>query len=527
MPLSDAEEAQIKEILKPAVQEYIEALADFQSDIKYPPTIEIHHSAFDGSSVSRELVSHPSRLIHHFQAKNENDPFQAPIESLLDKDLDPPAVSPVELLEPVDNDVIEELNSDNTTRTRECRRLVRTLIRNTLDYAGEYEFHQEAFDAVFEDHIRPLWDYENTIDVIIPISGLSNSFSPIELPPFQIEHKEESSSIARLCKLEIGPFTKSEMSGLRTVDSEFDGLQRNGFSGMPANRTVLSRVRGTVFVKDHSETATRSAGGGSHWESLARELVRLEAKRILKMLRLYGPNRKQIKLAHVFTVKPHWITHREGVEYLTANTFVSDPWVSGIHSGTYEFDDADAQEFAEQWSEYGEYLSEDTFSQPLRRFNQAFGRNTSEDRLIDCFLGFESSVLKGVGSPAFRLPARSTLLLSGEISESEEVFEFFKIIRKCRNEIVHHDTRIQDINIDDENSLDISKLDSELVEEENLNASEFEKRGRVYLAMILKKYMELKTAFPDQGSIQEINNNIVEPRIIRSISESGPIITSD
>lgn len=515
MPLSDEEESELRDVLKPIVEEYIAQLSSMQSFKNDSPTVTLWRYDSANASHVQDKVLQPSKLMKPYERFSEYhteklaDILDENVAELLERGYDFSIAHP------------SEYSTDPPSQTNiaagRVRYLLSKLIADTLDYAGKFEFDEDAFDAVFEDTIPPLYNHFKDFEYVIPISGLAKSFSAVKLSPHESEFEDGSSSIAEFVSdLELGPLTESEMSGIWTVDA---GLNAQSFTSRvhdsPSELGVRARIRGTVRVKDRSKTKTPSIPSNAQWEQMGVDLMQTEAERALKLLRLYGPERDQVKLGHIFVTRPHWITYREGIEHLSVRKSVPDPWVRSYWS--YEFDDDDATTFREYWEEYGELLSEESVSQPLRRFNQSFDKNSLEDRLIDCFLGFESSLMKGPGhSYAFRLPGRATLLLADQVDEPRFVYEFFSALRECRNTILHSNVQLDEITLNN-----IHNLSENLRDEGDILPRKFVVQAQVFLSKILLKYMDLM--IEEDASIHDINTELLEPTMKDLIANPNKI----
>lgn len=78
----------------------------------------------------------------------------------------------------------------------------------------------------------------------------------------------------------------------------------------------------------------------------------------------------------------------------------------------------------------------------IERFNQALGRATLEDQLIDLTIALESTLLRGPaeGTIAFRFALYGTAIISGE--HPEQVFKTFTAIYHARSKVVHAGVRL-------------------------------------------------------------------------------------
>lgn len=87
---------------------------------------------------------------------------------------------------------------------------------------------------------------------------------------------------------------------------------------------------------------------------------------------------------------------------------------------------------------YGLRKNESALRIPLRRFNQCYGRESGEDRIIDCVIALESCLLRGAGGAqlSYRFSLRGAALLANTAAP-RVTRDLLDAIYLARNEIVH------------------------------------------------------------------------------------------
>jgi predicted nucleic acid-binding protein len=132
---------------------------------------------------------------------------------------------------------------------------------------------------------------------------------------------------------------------------------------------------------------------------------------------------------------------------------------------------------------------------------------------VDYFIGFESSLLKDTdASYRFRLPGRALILLENKsFYDSTLIYEFFNVIRKVRNRVIHSDAKVRELL---ERLSDNGKLE-ELSLSEQLSSREFNSRARYFLSLVILCYLDLhqKTG----ANMTQLNTQVLEPVMVDTL----------
>ena len=106
----------------------------------------------------------------------------------------------------------------------------------------------------------------------------------------------------------------------------------------------------------------------------------------------------------------------------------------------YELRAADWDAFTKVYDALG--TIDDKMSIPLRRFNQAYSRQSGEDTIIDLMIALESCLLPAKNTELqYRLSMRGAALLAG-VRHPLETQGLLKTIYGIRSEIVHNGRRL-------------------------------------------------------------------------------------
>jgi hypothetical protein len=132
-----------------------------------------------------------------------------------------------------------------------------------------------------------------------------------------------------------------------------------------------------------------------------------------------------------------------------------------------------------------------------------YERSTSEDQIVDAFLGFETTLIRG--DPGSTLPNRAVALLRDKDDcDLEEVRTFLEGVQHIRNRIVHNDTSLS------------KELSGDYPGPDETRA--YLKEVRWYLAQVVIAYSVLLDTPSD--SIQAVNQTTVDSRIDEMVEDN-------
>ena len=172
------------------------------------------------------------------------------------------------------------------------------------------------------------------------------------------------------------------------------------------------------------------------------------AKQLVTALRLLEPE-EYAGLGPGYLLRDSWKTYR-GISADVERVLQPEFGQRGrtFHRSLTALEEADEDALCDHWTAVGPYChqdwqSETTLKQCLSRFNRMYERSAREDRLLDAYLGFETTLLRGdLGSV---LSKRAAILLTdaGDV-DAMETQEFFDGVRQVRNQVVHNDVTLSE-----------------------------------------------------------------------------------
>jgi hypothetical protein len=382
-----------------------------------------------------------------------------------------------------------------------------------LNYAGEFQFDEDAFAAAFEEQFEPRFtdrefsrfllvlkntsiESDITIDLETEIQG-----SPDYLGPYGVD------------TLRIRPLDRLEEAGIATHETPGTSVLEpvetlDAGSPNAAVEIVLHRRRPYREIAQEIDDTEITPWERPDfdvtpvdvypWQQLT-EVIEYLATSIRRCLRLLCPL-GTVGFEKGYHVVPGWETYR-GIS--TPVTFELEFECPSSTTGTH-IDEDRALEIPRLWRAHRCRIApgHDKFQNPLARFERMFSRESLEDQLVDCVVGCETTVLKG-GSPGgnkYRLGVRTAVLLGERNARnwsSERIGEFFRTQYEYRNEVVHEDTTLPD---------EPSGDDWITVEDEKFLASTFLIRARELYADLILEYLDLVTS--QDVSIQDVNERI-------------------
>ncbi|WP_241175480.1 hypothetical protein [Natronolimnobius sp. AArcel1] len=382
-----------------------------------------------------------------------------------------------------------------------------------LNYAGTTGFDEAAFDAAFTEQFEPrvtdreyaryLLCLKNTtiepdvkVDLNTAIQG-----EPDYLGPYGVD------------SLRIRSLDELEESGIATYESPntdvFEPIESLDTSRPNAAVEIVLRRRRPYaeitreFDNNHVTPWDNLEFNASpidvrSWQQLL-AVVRYIATGVRRCLRLLYPE-GTVGFETGYHVVPGWETYRG---FSTPVTFSIDFDCPRSTVGTHLTADRGAA-IAQFWQKYKDQLTpqDDKFQNPLTRFERMFSRDTLEDQVVDCAVGYETTLLKG-GSPGgnkYRLGVRAAVLLGEQNSQGwtpDRIGQFFRTVYEYRNVVVHEDKPLPD---------EPSEGERITVGDDELLASTFLVYARELYADVIRTYLEIVATHDE--SIDGVNKRI-------------------
>ncbi|QIB79087.1 hypothetical protein G3A49_13480 [Haloferax volcanii] len=488
----------IRPLIKEGAQAVIERHPDVDVD---PPTRTFYQLSTGGFMQNTEEITVPTPgdlfddrdLFDNIYASE----FAEPAQRIYDQLPDPP-----------DDDAYSDAN-----RIESIERGLFEFVGVVLNYAGEFQFDEDAFTAAFEEQFEPRFtdrEYSRfllvlkntsiepdiTIDLETEIQGSPDYLGPYCVDTFRIR------SLDRLEEAGIATHEAPGTSVLEPVET-LDAGRPNA-----ALEIVLRRLRPyREIAREIDDTEINPWRNPDFdvipadvypWQQLTVVIEYLAAS-VRRCLRLLCPQ-GTVGYEKGYNVVPSWEAYR-GIA--TPVTFEFEFECPSSTTGTHITEDR-ALEIPRLWRDHRRRIApgHDKFQNPLARFERMFSRESLEDQIVDCVVGCETTVLKG-GSPGgnkYRLGVRTAVLLGEQNTRnwsSEWIGEFFRTLYEYRNGVVHEDTVLPDKPSGD---------DSITVEDEEFLASTFLIHARELYADLILEYLDLVRS--QDVSIQDVNEQI-------------------
>ncbi len=502
--------------LRPLIKEGVKSVIDRHSDADVdPPTRTFHKLSSDGFMQNTEELSAavPGSFFEDTDVFDNlyTGEFAEPAQRIYDHLPDPP-----------DGD-----NHSEAYRVETIERALFEFVGVVLNYGGELQFDDAAFDAAFEEQFEPRFtdreytrfllclknttiESDVTIDLETDIQG-----PPDYLGPYEVE------------TLRIRPLDSLEEAGIATHEAPGTSVLEpveTIDAGRPnaALEIVLHRRRPYRDIARELDDAKITPWARPDfdvtpvdvypWQQLTK-VVRYLARSVRRCIRLLCPL-GTVGFEKGYSVVPGWESYR-GIA--TPTTFELEFECPSSTTGTHIAEDR-ALEIPRLWEQHRSRISpgHEKFQNPLARFERMFSRETLEDQLVDCVVGCETTILKGGsrGGNSYRLGIRTAVLLGHYNSqgwEATEVSKFFKSLYKYRNRVVHDDKSLPKDPSDDDR---ITVGDSEFL------ASEFLMRARELYSDVIREYLDLVVT-------EEVPIHAINKRIDAAALEQGTKIRED
>jgi len=356
-------------------------------------------------------------------------------------------------------------------------RETRRFIESYVDYKGGFEFDEDVFDVVYEEKFKPNYETTHSFNLVVPVHNLEIEDEKIILEEGRYLDAAGKQNIKKILlkQISICKWRDEEQTGIFTRDS---------------GSFIIGDVKLNAEIEVEVEVPNRLTGIGFEMD--------VPITSVLDALRLLKPN-AEIEQGHEYRLSwENWLAFREGIPMprssrIPGRVNKTGNWVGG-ETANIKASEADAlQNFFEKYREYLGEESNSMVSNPLRRHREMyFQKGREEDYFLDCMIGFEETLLKGVrGGYNFWLPLRASILL-GDVTEysPEYIYNFFDPIYGIRNEIVHKDGEIK----------------HPYIEQKGYSKSDINKRMREFLSFSIREYMDENV---ESGrNIQETNEKL-------------------
>lgn len=383
-----------------------------------------------------------------------------------------------------------------------------------MDYVGDFEFDDEAFQVAYDDNFYPqLTDYKR-VQVVIPIRNVVTD-GPLELSSdFYLENQFfgpytiEDIELSELEDVEVeGIVNFSEGLGVDATPRiapgydvgqklKFEIVRRPSYESF--RRYCDKEVPDKLQSEEITVTPQARLSGNIH-QQLIREMVTAADR----CFRLFSPQCNPEFHAGYVSI-PGFLSYRNiALDIVDKHPIERN---DGTVEGTLAFtDEGKRSDFESFWEKYIPVITEsdEQFSKPLNRFDEMYKKNKAEDQLLDCLIALERTLLTDTSkasSYTFRMGLRSGIILDssshGPDWDRERFYEFFKELYGIRSDVVHNDISISSA-LDSAHDGILSEYNSE---------HRFLSETRELFAALLLTYVEY---YIEEGmSVHEINKAV-------------------
>jgi hypothetical protein len=332
-----------------------------------------------------------------------------------------------------------DLPSERESETFHHENVVFNFAGDVLNYIGDVEFDEKAFDVAFKNEFRP--NYETGLrsyEIVIPLVNFTGprGFDSDENIPLnsdiEIHHR--------------GTYHRVDSVSLSTLDEETaDALRTFEYNYRHRNPSDLINSGQWAIYAEVSSSTYNTAIPHKMMDAPGEQL----GKRIVTALRLFGPKKGSVGFDRAFELSFGWQTYRLGIpEVLDLDEGGREPSLS---RESYSLTEDDQAEFQNLWSQLCSEIRLDPgyeLSTSLRRFNEMYVKPYPGDRLLDCMIACEGLLLRGPhpGTKKSRMSLRASLLLDEFAGiDRRETRELIKTAYEHRGKLVHEDEYLTDI----------------------------------------------------------------------------------
>lgn len=475
--------AKAKPIIQNGVQEFINSVQEY---------FEEHYDNIPSTSIDR-ISSRPSGSLEHLITKpskivEENRPFKRSYFREVAETV-------------IKRDASFHSNGGGKGPRSALKREIFELAKLTLDYNGKVEFDEDAFNSAYVDHFTPLYEHTHEHDVVFPLARVG--IVPTDhTKEFQLSLSPQKQSF------DFGKKKAEIVDDLRISrlsDEEMSAVLNYGTPGMVLRKDRAQRRLGWWYalrmkIKVTHRPTKHSDKTIGYKKGLAGNFaLRIGSKiaaQVLTTIRLWEP-RKYAGLGPGYIFGKSWRSYRgifPDIERTYSSRFQQRGSIKLDRGVTIEEENSDV--FQEFWKQIGPYCSfddENSLRSCLERFNRIYEKSSREDKVIDAYIGLETTLIRG--DPSSVLATRAKTLLNPRVDYDETTIEsFIDCFNDLRNDIVHSDATISD---------------RDLSEVPNVNEPcEYIPEVRWYLAEIIMGYA---FRLPDpESSIQALNVDVLD-----------------
>lgn len=301
-----------------------------------------------------------------------------------------------------------------------------------VEAAGELVWKEEAFERAAKrflvdmSYMGPLGPISTEFKTVFPLTGFTFSGEKIELAnDIHIVDRHDGEWIAQI---EISKLTPKEIATIYTTERSRNIGEKKGTR--QASHGIKVSMNGSPYAANDEQVRAAVVTG----------------------LRLFKPLETSVHGDKGYRMMRGPLAYREGILDVYMSMGPMSKPVPPYSRRAYEMSSDEKKWFEEFWSRYkNEFNTESgsNIARSLRRFNETYQKPNIEDRIVDCAIALEGTLLQDINpgsSLTFRLMLRSGLLLENDAVYSREILrEIFRAIYIARGEIVHSNRQLDEI----------------------------------------------------------------------------------
>lgn len=384
--------------------------------------------------------------------------------------------------------------------------------QSVMDYTGTLHFSETDFVAAYNDLFTRRYSSVHDHRVVAPLSKFvlrvhDGGSRELTLPILEESIDWNSYEVSHLTNPKISRISGEEMAGLQTY----------GTPGMIVKKDQTQKRLGWAYkiefnlrVTDRRSyhDADRRGLDPSWTASAASDVAAKQTKQILTAIRLFEPE-KFVCLGPIYNLERSWRTHRDLCVDVSRSHYTdltqrgNTVFRDRLDLYKEQFDD-----FRAYFEAYGnEFDSEGGgLSQALNRFNQMYRKTNRQDKIVDCFIGLETTLLRD-GGDSTKIADRGTALLRHHpCFNTRYVHDLLSLLTRIRNGVVHNSARVEEY-IDPKNV----STPQHVRPVENIEPRHLLKQARSILAHVIREYAYLMGK--ESKSVHEINVDLLDYRI--------------
>lgn len=477
---------ELEEQVREATRSYIESVAEDGPDTVPEETLYTTRTGL--LMVGKEEIAVPSRAIESDPREYSSGEFE-PVAEHIVEELDIESISGLV----TDKGLLGEDTSDAVEAFEVALMKFAGLV---MDYVGEFEFQDDAFEAAYEENFYPRYTDYDCVEILAPVEGVVTD-ETVTLDD-DLDLDSEYSGPYSVESIEISPISDKELDGMVHFD---EGLGTTAVPRVAPGYNINQKLRFEIrrrpsyrefkewmeepvpSVSDTSEVSIRAHSRLTKhiYEELTQELIGV-AERIVH---LHSPDTDPA-FQNPYIVVPGFLSYRSLAVDVADRIMVDTHESQGSLAISSEWD----SKFDSFWSRYAPFVTnaDDQFSKPLVRFEEMFRKERLEDQFLDCAIALERTLLTGThqgSSYTFRMGLRGSLLLA-QSSHNEEwgrdsLYQFLKGLYEMRSHVVHSDASIAEA---------MDRLDDDTIKKFD-PPEQLLTHSRKLLAKILLSYMDL------------------------------------